>query len=93
VWFFIPGKAKFSRWSDPQGEQMGESDARFAAAKLLDRRFFEYPHLRGKTNAAGDYEVHCNKCGTVDTYSFSGKNDVDAQSFALSVTARHLHGE
>jgi hypothetical protein len=59
---------------------MGESDARFAAAKLLDRRFFEYPDLRGKTNAAGDYEVHCNKCGTVDTCSFSGKNDVDAQS-------------
>ena len=70
---------------------MGESDARFAGAKLLDKRFFEHPHLQGKTNANGDYEVHCSKCGTVDMYSFSGKNDVDAQSFALSVTARHLH--
>jgi hypothetical protein len=70
---------------------MGESDPRFAAAKLLDRRFFEHPHLSGKINAAGDYEVHCNECGTVDTYSFSGKNEVDAQTFALSVTARHRH--
>jgi hypothetical protein len=38
-----------------QGELMGESDARFAAAKLLDRRFLEHPHLHGKNNAAGDF--------------------------------------
>jgi hypothetical protein len=70
---------------------MGESDARLAAAKLLGNRFFEHPHLQGKTNEAGDYEVHCTICRTVDAYSFSGKNEVDAQSFALSITARHLH--
>jgi len=63
---------------------MGESDARFAAAELLDRRFFEHPHLSGRINAAGDYEVHCNECRTVDKYSFSRKNEVDAQAFALS---------
>jgi hypothetical protein len=72
---------------------MAESDVRFAAVQLLDRRFFEYPHLQGRTNAAGDYEVLCNKCGTIDTYSFSGKNETDAQTFALSVTGRHLHDE
>jgi len=65
---------------------MGEGDSRFAAATLLDRRFDEHPHLSGKINAARDYEVHCNECGTIDTYSFSGKNEVDAQTFALSVT-------
>lgn len=70
---------------------MSESDARLAAVQLLDRRFFEYPHLQGKINAAGDYDVVCNKCGTVDTYSFKGKNEVDALTFALSVTGRHLH--
>jgi hypothetical protein len=70
---------------------MSESDARIAAAKLLDKRFFERPHLQGNINSTGDYEVHCSKCGTVDTYSFAGKNQVDAQSFALSVTGRHLH--
>jgi hypothetical protein len=72
---------------------MGESDARFAAAKLLDKRFFEYPHLSGKSNAAGDYEVHCKKCGAIETYSVRGKHEVDVQSFALSVTARHFHDE
>jgi hypothetical protein len=72
---------------------MGESDARFAAAKLLDKRFFEHPHLHGEKNAAGHYEVHCDKCGTVDTYSSSGKNEADVRSFALSVTARHLHDD
>lgn len=70
---------------------MAESDARFAAAKLLDRRFFEHPHLQGRTNAAGDYEVVCNKCGTVDTYSFTGRDEMDAQTFALTITGRHLH--
>jgi hypothetical protein len=72
---------------------MAEADARFAAAKLLDKRFFEYPHLQSKINTEGDYEVHCNKCRTVDTYSFAGKNEIDAQTFALSVTGRHLHDE
>jgi hypothetical protein len=72
---------------------MAESDARFAAAKLLDRRFSEHPHLHGSTNIAGDYEVHCDKCRTIDTYSSTGKNEVDVQSFALSVTASHLHDQ
>jgi hypothetical protein len=72
---------------------MTESDARIAGVQLLDRRFFGYPHLQGRTNAAGDYEVVCNKCGTVDTYSFNGKNETDALTFALSVTGRHRHDE
>jgi hypothetical protein len=72
---------------------MDESDAHLAAAKLLDKRFFEHPHLHGKTNAAGDYEIRCDKCATVDTYSSSGKNQIDVQSFALTATARHFHDD
>jgi hypothetical protein len=60
---------------------MGESDARFAAVKLLDKRFFEYPHLNGKTNATGDYEAQCKKCGAIETYSVRGK---------LSASQRHI---
>jgi hypothetical protein len=70
---------------------MPESDARFAAAKLLDKRSFEYPHLSGKVNDAGQYEVQCAKCKTTETYTGGIANEVDAQSFALRVTARHLH--
>lgn len=70
---------------------MSESDARFAAAKFLDKRFFEYPHLSGDTDGQGDYLMTCTKCGMSETYHFAGKNEVDAQTFALSFTGRHIH--
>jgi len=68
---------------------MGESDARFAAAKLLDRRFFEHPHLRGKVNPAGDYEVHCDKSAR-STSIYLAKRMKQTLSRSLSTSRRDI---
>ena len=72
---------------------MGDADWRPKALLLLDRKFSELPHLHATINSGGDYEVHCSKCGKVETFSGPANREVDALTFALNVTAQHAHKE
>lgn len=71
---------------------MSDTDWRPKAFLLLDKRLSELSHLHATINAEGDYEVHCSKCGKVETFS-GPVREVDALTFALNVTAQHAHKE
>lgn len=67
------------------------NDWRIKGMLLLDRRFATCPHLHATANPGGDYEVRCSKCKEVETYSGAGDKEIDALTFALHVTGKHLH--
>jgi hypothetical protein len=71
-------------------EEARKEDWRKTAFLLLDNNFAEYPHLQAALNPNGDYEVHCSKCGLLETYTGEGPV-VEALAFALDVVSRHAH--
>jgi hypothetical protein len=72
---------------------MSDVDWRPVGFLLLDKKLSELPHLHAIINPEGDYEVHCSKCGKVETFSGPVNREVDALTFALNVTAQHAHKE
>ena len=69
-----------------------DADWRVEAFLILDRKFSESPHLHTAIKS-GDYEVHCSKCGKVETFPQAGDGKGDAFTFALRVAGQHAHKE
>lgn len=72
---------------------MSDADWRTQAFLILEKKFSEVPHLKGVGKKNGDYEVHCSKCGLVETYPSAGNKEVDAFTFAFNAIQRHAHKE